>query len=171
MRFAAHRMHGDHIAAVGRMRDMRLTSSAISAPKKPTIAAVVALLLVSATAHAQLGSPTSTSSLGLPGNALTVGGTGIPIGATQLPDRGLSPAPLGTLGVAPVGSSSMPNTMSSTTRITGGATVLGNGLSSSVSSQGSFAPASPSFGITNFGTRGVQSLPGSPRSGATGNDR
>jgi hypothetical protein len=120
------------------MRDMRLTSSVINVRKKPTITAVVALLLVSGAAHAQLGSSTSNPSLGILGNTLTVGGGGIPIGATELPDGGLSPAPP---GVAPVGSS-MPNTMNSTMGVTGSAAALGNGLSPSVPAQGGFATAS-----------------------------
>jgi hypothetical protein len=150
---------------------MRLIYSLTGVPKKLTIAAAVALLFVSGAARAQLGSLTPNPSLGIPGSGSTVGSTGIPIGATQLPDRGLSPVPLGvTPGVAPVGSN-LPNTTIGTTGITGTGLALGNGFSPNVSPPGSFSPAAPTFGITNFGAGGVQSLPGSPRSGSAGIDR
>lgn len=128
---------------------------------KLMVAAAVALVVVGGTARAQLGSLMPIPSLGMPGNSLSVGGTGIPLGATELPDSGLSPSPLGASAIAPT----MPTTSMA---ITGA--VPGNGLSSNVSPPGSFAPAAPSFGITNFGTGGVQSLPGSPRSGSAGFD-
>jgi hypothetical protein len=147
---ASHRMHGDRHCSS--RKDARLI---YSVTKKLTIAAAVALLFVSGAARAQLGSLTPNPSLGIAGSRSTVGGTGIPIGATQLPDRGLSPAPLGvTPGAAPVGSN-MPNTI---------------GLGPNIPTPGSFAPAAPTFGITNFGAGGVQSLPGSPRSGTAGTD-
>ena len=62
---------------------------------RSTLVAVLALLLLSDNAVAQLT---------LPGN-LPVPGTGIPFGATGLDSPGLSPAPTGTMG--PAGNSSM----------------------------------------------------------------
>jgi hypothetical protein len=148
------------------MWDMRPIYSAIRAPTKLTIAAAVALLLTSGTAGAQLGILTPSPALGVP-NASTVGGTGIPMGATELGIGGLSPAPLGVTPSAPPVGPSMSN---ATMGMTGTAAPFGSGLSPSVSPPASFSLAPPTFGITNFGVGGLQSLPGSPRSGSAGTD-
>lgn len=157
------------------MQDMRPTSCAIRASKKLTVAVAVALLLASGTARAQLGSPTPGLSLGTPGTGSVVGGTGIPMGATELGGSGLSPAPLGVVpGTSPV-VPNLPGTplgLGSTSSMTPGTVPsLGSGLSPPVSPPSGFGPPAPTFGITNFGTGGVQALPGTPRSGSGGVDR
>jgi hypothetical protein len=147
------------------MQDMRPIYYAIRAPEKLTIA--VALLLVSGTARAQLGVLTPSLALGVP-NGLAVGGTGIPLGATELGIGGLSPAPLGvTPSASPVGPSMADTTMG----LIGTAPAFGSGLSPNVSPPAGFSPAPPTFGITNFGVGGLQSLPGSSLSGSAGADR
>jgi hypothetical protein len=98
------------------------------------IALAVAFLLPSAAAEAQLGTP-NTSAFG--------SSAGIPLGSTELNSPGLSPlssppgvpAPLGGMG-----------------------STMGAGLSPLTT-----APA-PSYapGVTNYGTGGMQPLPGSP---------
>jgi hypothetical protein len=149
------------------MREVRPIHWTIRAPVTLTVAAAMALVLAGGAVRAQVGSLGPNPPLGMPGSDFGVGATGLPMGATELPDSGLSPAPPGvTLGTSPVA----PN-MPSTSMAVTGAGALGNGLGPNVSLPGSFAPAAPSFGITNFGTGGVQSLPGSPRSGSAGFDR
>ena len=149
------------------MLDMRPIYCATRASKKLAIAAAVSLLLATGTALAQVGSPTLSPSLGIPGAGSIVNGTGIPMGATELGGNGLSP---GTLGVMP-GTSPVNPSIPSTTMMSGSTPSLGGGLSPGVSSPSGFGPSSSTFGITNYGVGGVQSLPGSPFSGSAGNDR
>lgn len=115
-------------------------------------AAAIALLLASGAADAQIGP------------------TGIPMGATELPDAGLSRAPFGVApGLSPIAPAT-PNATMGMTGFSGSTVAPAMGMSPGISPPGGFSSAPPSFGITNFGTDGLQALPGSPRTGTAGTD-
>jgi hypothetical protein len=157
------------------MRDMRTVHYVTRAPRRLAVAAAVALLLATATAGAQIGSATLGPSLGVPGTGLVAGRTGIPMGATELGSGGLSPGPFSTMpGIFPV-TPSVPNTTMglgpNSTMMSGTTPSLGTGLSPGVVPPSGFSPASPTYGITNYGVGGLQALPGSPVSGSAGVDR
>jgi len=156
-----------------KMQDMRRSYGSTRVPRKLAVAAAVALLLASGNARAQL--PTQGLSLGIPDTGSRIGGTGIPMGATEFGAGGLSPPPLGVVpGTSPL-SSSMPGTTTGLgapgSMMFGTDPSLGSGLSPGVSPPSGFGPPPPSYGITNYGTGGVQPLPGSPLSGARGINR
>jgi hypothetical protein len=109
------------------------------------IALAFTFLLPSAVAEAQLGTP-GASAFGT--------GAGIPLGATELNSPGLSPLSSPPGVPAPLSGLSSAGGMSST---------MGTGPSPSASAPTpSFDPSPSGFGVTNYGTGGMQPLPGSP---------
>ena len=154
------------------MPDKRPICIGIRKALKPTFVAMIALFVVNGAAHAQFGNMTPNPQLGMPSNGLAVGRIGIPMGSTEMPVGGLSPAPLSPiLGTSPIApNTAMPSTVLPGTAVgaTGSSAAPGLGLSPTVSPPTGFGSVPPSYGITNFGTGGLQALPGSPFSGAIG---
>jgi hypothetical protein len=116
------------------------------------IALAFALVLPTAAAEAQLGTP-NTSALN--------SGAGIPLGSTELNSPGLSPLS------SPPG---VPAPLSGFPSAGGMGSTMGTGLSPlTTAPTPSFGSSAPSgLGVTNYGTGGIQPLPGSPYTSGLG---
>jgi hypothetical protein len=145
------------------------------------LSVAAALLVTSGVAFAQLNPmPGGSPALGVPGIAApTVGGTGIPLGSTELSAGGLSPVPLGASpGLTPFGSSTTVTTTlgglgatgTTTSGIAGSMSSLGSGLSPGVTPPTGLSLGMPTQtpGVTNYGVGGMQRLPGSVTGVGTG---
>ena len=136
------------------MNDQSIVASLLARLASLTLAAI---LVTSGVAEAQLATPNAglpSFGLGVPGASSSLGGVGIPLGATEMSTSGLSPSPSPGLSVT------TPGLVGSPANGIGVPTV--GGLSPMLPWYGYSPPSANGMGPTNYGTGGMQSLPGTP---------
>jgi hypothetical protein len=127
---------------------------------------VVALVVASGWAYAQSlpsgSAMPGTSQLGIPGaSAAALGGTGLPLAATEVNPGGLSPAPTSTCSTGTDGTFDGGG-LSSTGCISSSSTVSASGTASPLSAPGTVCtPNSVAIplGATDIGTAGLSPMP------------